>query len=233
MKHNPNPQGLPRFPRPIDWGNGPIVLGLGHVSGCGKDTVAKYMMEGAGIFGDIGVSSFALVDTLKAACHKLGYTEHPSVYDKDRDRREDTVMINGVERTIIEVWNMMGMHLRRFDTGIFVRTLIDKIELNRPRVAIITDMRYPAELNTLSAAFPNFFAVKINRPGYSPKCPADEELVYSAAWDIFIENKGDLSDLSRHCYHLYSQTINPNSPAGKQIAANKAPLPNDSLQEGD
>lgn len=98
-----------------------LVLGIGYKARQGKDYVAAHLVR---TYGHYDVRRYGFADALRAVCRvQFGMT------DKDAP-----------------LLQMVGTELyRRTDPDIWVRALYHTIREQAPRVAIITDVRFPNE----------------------------------------------------------------------------------------
>lgn len=97
------------------------IIGIGHRARCGKDTLAQYMH--ALVPEESRIYHFA--DSLKAWCRVQGMMT-----------QKDGALLQVVGTDIFR---------QRVDPDVWVRCLGYQIEEEHPRIAIVSDMRFPNE----------------------------------------------------------------------------------------
>lgn len=147
---------------------GTLVIGLGHKARHGKDSAARILQQAIK-----GVQRFSFADDLYAICRVLhGMTE------------KDPLLLQRV-----------GVEFRETDRDVWVRSVYAQMLAARPRVAVITDVRFPNELDFVKAL--GGVCWKIERRYedgaifVDPSRPAthiSETALDGAAWDRVIEN---------------------------------------------
>jgi hypothetical protein len=147
---------------------GTFVIGLGHKARHGKDTAARIIME---TFPEAQRFSFA--DDLYAVCR----------------------VMHGMRGKDAPLLQRVGVELREKDEHVWVRPVYEKILMARPLVAVITDVRFPNELDFVHSLGGVCWKVERRRSDGSlfidPSRPADhvsETSLDGAAWDAVIVN---------------------------------------------
>jgi hypothetical protein len=98
----------------------------------------------------------------------------------------------GKQRKLLQWW---GTEYRRsIDNDYWVRQLAQQIELEKPQIALITDMRFPNEM-----AFVRQYGetVRVDRPGLPPSTHASETALDDVPmenWSVILENSGTLEE---------------------------------------
>jgi len=98
----------------------------------------------------------------------------------------------GKQRTLLQWW---GTEFRReLDDNYWVKRLAERIELEKPQIALITDMRFPNEM-----AFVTEYGetVRVDRAGLPPSTHASETALDDVSpedWSIILTNDGTLSE---------------------------------------
>ena len=98
----------------------------------------------------------------------------------------------GKQRTLLQWW---GTEYRRsIDDAYWVRQLAQQIELEKPQIALISDMRFPNEM-----AFVRQYGetVRVDRAGLPPSTHASETALADTSdedWSIILENNGTLEE---------------------------------------
>lgn len=131
----------------------PLVIGLGHKAEQGKDEVAKAIFDSRGGQFDIRLYSFAKALRAEVA-----------------GREEELCRIHGIKyepenknRALLQWW---GTDYRRAsDQDYWVKKLADEIFVDNPQIAIITDCRFPNELDYVEKTMKGV-SVKVTRLGH-------------------------------------------------------------------
>lgn len=146
---------------------GVMVIGLGHKARHGKDTAAEVLRRLA------CAERFAFADDLYAICRVL----HGMV---------------GKDAPLLQ---RVGVEMRAGDSEVWVRSVYSKILAARPRVAVITDVRFPNELEFVRAIGGEAWKIERRLADGSlfvdPSRPADhisETALDGATWDRVIVN---------------------------------------------
>lgn len=98
----------------------------------------------------------------------------------------------GKQRSLLQWY---GTEYRRsIDSEYWVRQLAQRIELEKPQIALITDMRFPNEM-----AFVKQYgeAVRVDRDGLPPSTHASETALADVSpeeWSLILENNGTLEE---------------------------------------
>jgi hypothetical protein len=166
------------------------VIGLGHKARQGKDTVARTLIEAR----PRDVQRFSFADDLYAYCR----VEH-GMYTKDAP-----------------LLQRVGVAMREKDRDIWIRSVAAKIADARPRVAVITDVRFPNEFEFVKRLGGVCWRVTRRdahgRPFVDPSRPANhssETALDGAPWDYELVNpEGDeagFRDLVRCTFHVWAR----------------------------
>jgi hypothetical protein len=170
---------------------GTLVIGLGHKARHGKDSAARILMHAIR-----GVQRFSYADDLYAVCRVLhGMT------DKDAP-----------------LLQRVGVEYREKDEDVWVRSVYAKILTERPRVAVITDVRFPNEMAFVKAM--GGVCWKIERrlldgtvfvDHSRPATHISETALDGAAWDRLIQNPDGDPDTFRDrvlcAYHALAHEL--------------------------
>jgi hypothetical protein len=98
----------------------------------------------------------------------------------------------GKQRTLLQWWG--SEYRRSIDPDYWVRQLAQTIELEKPEIALITDVRFP---NELSFVHEHGEAVRVDRPGLPPSTHISETALADTSdedWSIILENSGSLEE---------------------------------------
>lgn len=117
----------------------------------------------------------------------------------------------GKQRPLLQWW---GTEYRRsIDTDYWVRQLAQRIELEKPQIALITDMRFPNEM-----AFVKQYGetVLVQRDGLPPSTHASETALADTSpedWSIILENNGTLEEFKEGAVTAFDELMT-NFPFG-------------------
>jgi hypothetical protein len=117
----------------------------------------------------------------------------------------------GKHRTLYQWW---GTEYRRsIDTDYWVRQLAQRIELEKPQIALITDMRFPNEM-----AFVKQYGetVRVDRDNLPPSTHASETALADTSpedWSIILENNGTLEEFKEGAFTAFDELMT-NFPFG-------------------
>ncbi len=111
----------------------------------------------------------------------------------------------GKQRTLLQWW---GTEYRRsIDPDYWVRQLANTIELEKPQIALITDMRFPNEM-----AFVKQYGetVRVDRNGLPPATHASETALADTSdedWSIILENNGTLEEFKEGAVTCFDELL--------------------------
>lgn len=197
-----------------------IVFGFGHRARHGKDTAAAAIKEARGNEYDIRIYSFARElkeevnknAVMADGMHNLfdpglrvpgaGYMQTNGnflalpdwvQYEPNPDMTDPLCPL-GKQRTLLQWW---GTEFRRaVDPDYWVNKLAERLAVEKPEIALITDMRFPNEKKFVEEYGDS---IKVFRPGLaSPNAHISEEAladVPGEQWGAVIHNDGSLSDM--------------------------------------
>lgn len=170
-----------------------VLIGLGHRSGHGKDTVAGYMKEWFEFMRpELKVVIHPWAKKLKEICYDLykqyGHRE-PSFYDTPEGRLARNVKLPTLNKTVVELWVDMGEGIR---DKVYEHTWRDFVRDNiKADIIILPDTRKPTELEICHYKVLVFNPRIPNREGKS----IDHELAGYTGWDYTIDNNMGYSEL--------------------------------------
>lgn len=150
---------------------GTLVIGLGHRARHGKDSAARILID---TFGPGTVQRFSFADDLYAVCRVL----------------------HGMRGKDAPLLQRVGLEMREnVGRDVWVSAVYSKLLDARPPVAVITDVRFPNELDFVRALGGACWRVRRlladGTPYVAPDRPADhvsEVALEHADWDLTIEN---------------------------------------------
>lgn len=162
------------------------IIGLGYKAGCGKDTVARFLLNAHGYV------RVAFADRLKrGAMTILGFTEE-QVYDEVAKEQEDPFW--GFKPRF--ALQGIGDGLRKHVVGdIWIRAAFRGVESKR---VVIPDVRYPNEAEAIKAR--GGLVIRIDRPrrvleGDLAKHASETAMDSYEGWDDVLDNSGTVDDL--------------------------------------
>jgi len=123
----------------------------------------------------------------------------------------------GKQRPLLQWW---GTEYRRsIDSEYWVRQLAQHIELEKPQIACITDMRFPNEM-----AFVKQYGetVRVDRDGLPPSTHTSETELDSVSpeeWSIILENNNTLEEFKEGAVTVFDELMT-NFPFGCNKAKN-------------
>lgn len=148
---------------------GTLVIGLGHKARHGKDSAARILMERF----PRAVQRFSFADDLYAVCRVL----------------------HGMTAKDAPLLQRVGVEFREKDENTWVRSVDTKIREARPRVAVITDVRFPNEFAYVKAMGGVCWKVERRLPDGTlfvdpsrPSTHISETALNHAAWDRVLTN---------------------------------------------
>ena len=117
----------------------------------------------------------------------------------------------GKHRTLYQWW---GTEYRRsIDEQYWVRQLAQRIELEKPQIALITDMRFPNEMAWVQQYGET---VRVDRDGLPPSTHASETALADVSpeeWSIILENNGTLEEFKEGAVVAFDELMT-NFPFG-------------------
>lgn len=199
------------------------IIGLGHYSRTGKDSLANYTIEAIReLDPTVRVGKIPLAWKVKQICFELyawdGMRE-PEFYDTKEGEKYRDIPLPTIGKTPVEIWVAMGTPGVR--GAVYDRTWIDylfKTDHNLD-VLIVPDVRFHNECDTIREL--DGLLVKVVRPGYGPrKTVADRQLLGWDGWDFIFGGTGRLFELRQHANQLARWAVG--GPLPTQTAESRA-----------
>ncbi len=150
-----------------------------------------------------GMENLFLPNRRFAMC-KGYYMDFPDWVQYDPDAPMDDPMCPlGKQRSLLQFW---GAEFRRKqDSDYWVRQLAQQIELEKPQIACITDLRFPNEMKFVQQYGE---AVRVDRAGLPPSTHVSETaLADSTDWSIILENSGSLEDFKASAIVVFDELL--------------------------
>ncbi len=120
----------------------------------------------------------------------------------------------GKQRSLLQFW---GTEYRRsIDPDYWVRQLAQQIELEKPQYALLTDMRFP---NEMEFVLQYGETVRVDRDGLPPATHASETALADVSdedWSIILENNGTLEEFLEGAVTTFDELIT-NFPYGHNL----------------
>jgi hypothetical protein len=197
------------------------IIGLGHYSRTGKDSLANYLIQDLRSSGLVA-KKIPFAWKLKQICHDLyawdGLRE-PEFYDTTDGEKFRDIKLPTIGKTPVEIWVAMGTPAVR--NNVYMDTWINFVlkSDHQADVIVIPDVRFPNEIQAVREA--GGWLGKIVRPGYGPRdTVADRALVGYDGWDAVIGRSGLMSELETWALDL-SDAISGNVPYPVQSREDK------------
>jgi hypothetical protein len=180
--------------------DGTLVIGLGHKARHGKDSAARILVE------TFGAQRFSFADDLYAVCRVL----------------------HGMTGKNAPLLQRVGLGIRDDDENALVRSVYGKLLDARPRVAVITDVRFPNEMAFVKALggvcwkverrlFNGDLYIDQSRPATHPS----ETALDGGAWDRVIVNPDGAIDTFTDRVREAYMSISVERPAVQPVAVGK------------
>ena len=214
-----------------------IVIGFGYKMRSGKDAAVAEIIKQRGLIKYLGIYSapenqerydirrYAFADALKRevneAARKAGGMRALFValpfdapywvkYDSNAPM-DDPMCPLGKQRLLLQAW---GAEYRRAqDPDYWVRQLANTIELEKPQIALLSDMRFENEM-----AFARQYGetVRVDRAGLPPSTHVSETALQDVSdedWSIILENNGTLEEFLEGAVTAFDELLT-NFPFG-------------------
>jgi len=180
-----------------------MLIGICGKAGAGKDTIGNYLVE------KHGFEKIALADPIKRLVKDIFVLDDHTVYD--RVAREQPLEQWG-GRSVRTLLQIIGTELFRknIDESIWVRSLWYRVAANKEKNYVVTDVRFPNELEFLREnAKEEFLSIKVIREGYNGKVGivGHESEKYNLDTDLVIENSDTIEALHKKVEKLISLIV--------------------------
>jgi hypothetical protein len=204
-----------------------LIIGFGHRARQGKNSAAVAMINASPVGSEVRMYAYAdaLRAEVKSAVRALGGTQELIDAIRAGGRAVDGVAVtpvnpdgctpvlpswvvaeDGKPRTILQWW---GTDYRRAqDVNYWVRQLMERLNREQPDVALITDVRFPNEVDAIHRA--GGLVVKVTRttapdivvPGHA----SEDSLDGCSVWDFEIK-AADLPELRKQAAAIYHKIV--------------------------
>ena len=173
-----------------------LILMLGHQAGVGKDTLAELLVANAFF------TRFAFSDKLKSVCADL--------YDLSHDQLHGTLKNVVDERynmTPRQILQTVGQDQFKINKCVWVDYVCKQIEKLNLQLIVITDFRFPHEIERMTKNFPfaRILPIKITRQtaGFTGSSDLSETALLEFDWYHIIDNNGTKEDLYNNFWRKY------------------------------
>lgn len=179
------------------------VIGLGHYSRTGKDSLANYFLaELAILTRDMVAKKMPFAWKLKQIAYELyawdGLKE-PEFYETAAGATYRDIPLPTIGKSPVQIWIDLGTPAVR--DQVYDRTWIDYVlkSDHQADVLLIPDVRFENEIDAVRSM--GGITIKVVRPGYGPrKSKADRALLGYTGWDYVIGRSGEMSELQSWAY---------------------------------
>lgn len=189
-----------------------IIIGIGHYSRVGKDSLANEIHSHLVARG-VRVYKRPFAQKLKEVAYDLygwdGLMDEEFYNTKEGEAYRD-VPLPTIGKTPVEIWVELGNSLR---DHIYKETWVEQVlETLDEGVTIIPDVRFPNEAEAIREK--GGYLIKVIRPGVVPKdTVSDRALLDYENWDIVFCNEGSYSQL-----RLFAEEIAAKLEAKRDLA---------------
>jgi hypothetical protein len=184
-----------------------LIIGIGHRSEHGKDTVANFILEWfEENHPEISIKKLSWAWKLKDVCYQLySWTglQKPEFYETEEGRKLRNTTLASIGLTPVELWIKFGTNVGR---EVYPDTWVNWVKYNQTtHITICPDTRFLNETETADYLIKVFDPRKPNREGLS----VDDVLADFQGWDTQILNVGTLEDLRINVYRLCKSELYP------------------------
>lgn len=174
------------------------ILGLGHYSRTGKDSLANYFVAAMQkLYPHVRVGKMSFAWKLKQIAHELyawdGLRE-PEFYETKAGEPFRDIVLPTIGKSPVQIWIDLGTPAVR--EQVYINTWIDYLLRSDHGldILVVPDVRFPNEVEAIKGL--GGTVAKIVRPGYGPrKSVADRALLGYTGWDYIVGGSGEMSEL--------------------------------------
>jgi len=168
-----------------------MLIGICGKAGAGKDTIGDYFVK------RYGFKKIALADPIKRLVKDVFALDDYTVYDRDA-REQPLQQWDGW--SVRKLLQYIGTELFRenIDDAIWVKSLWFKIQNDKTNNYVVTDCRFPNELDYFKKnGGDNFISIKVVRDGYDGVVGlgGHKSEAYDLETEIVIKNNGSIEQL--------------------------------------
>jgi hypothetical protein len=179
------------------------IIGLGHYSRTGKDTLANMILE---IANEKGLESektpFAWkLKEIALDLYAWAGMREANFYDTPEGAPYRDIILPEIGKTPVQIWIEVGNKMRDVYPTTWVKYVLNPVR--KVDLLIIPDVRFHNEIEAIKAK--DGYTVKVIKPGVKPRpSPSDTELVNYDGWDIVVNNAGSFDDLRRKAQTIFN-----------------------------
>ena len=182
-----------------------LLIGLGHKARQGKNTAALGLLEAAPISIDARLYAYAtaLRQEVRSACIRFGHAAALIESFKEAGLMPEWVRDEaGKQRTLYQWWGTD--YRRKQDPDYWVKRLFAQVKKDAPDLAIVTDVRFPNEAESIKSAGGVLIKVIRTTPPdlIVPAHPSEDALNGYTGWDYTLE-AATVTELKRKSHTLY------------------------------
>lgn len=160
-----------------------MLVGVCGKAGAGKDTIADYLVK------HHSFKKIALADPIKRLVKDVFVLDDHTVYDRVA-REQPLEQWNGW--SVRKLLQFIGTELFRYkiDDAVWVKSLWFRVKSDPLSNYVVSDVRFPNELNYLKSNCTDFFTIKVKRDGCdgSVGVKGHESEAYDLDTDYVLEN---------------------------------------------
>lgn len=195
----------------------PIVIGLGHYSRTGKDTLCKAIVDLA-TSRDLRATRLSFADPLKDIARQVyGWTglREGAYYDKCPEQRSYELEPLGL--TPVEIWIEIGNKFRE----VYQSTWVDLVrsQIHQYDLVVIPDVRFQNEVDMIRL-FPRHYLCKVVRPGVSPRNSVSDLALFNEHWHdgVFVNDAG-FDKVDREAERIFLAMTQPDTIDMSELTA--------------
>jgi hypothetical protein len=183
-----------------------MIIGIGHRSGHGKDTVANFMIQWLALHHrELNVKKVSWADKLKDICYQLyshlGLKEG-AFYETEEGRALRNIRLPKINKTPVEIWIDMGTPAVR--EKVWDRTWIEYVQHTPADIIIAADTRFMNEVEACDVTIKVINPRIPRREGKS----VDDVLAFYVNWDHYLYNEGEKIELRKNTNLLCQKLFN-------------------------
>lgn len=167
-----------------------MLVGVCGKAGAGKDTIADYLVN------NHGFKKIALADPIKRMVKDVFVLDDHTVYDRVAREQPLPQWNNWSVRKLLQT---IGTELfrRNIDDSVWVKSLWYRVQSDPTSNYVVSDIRFPNELEYLQKNCSSFFAIKVKREGCDGGVglKGHESEAYDLDTNYILENNGTYDDL--------------------------------------
>jgi hypothetical protein len=167
-----------------------MLVGICGKAGAGKDTIADYLVK------HYAFKKIALADPIKRMVKDVFVLDDYTVYDRVA-REQPLEQWNGW--SVRKLLQTIGTELfrRNIDDSVWVKSLWYRVKSDPESNYVVSDVRFPNELQYLAVNCPDFVTIKVKRNGCdgSVGLKGHESEAYDLETKYVIDNNESFDDL--------------------------------------